>query len=359
MTERTAGEGRRIYDVAVVGLGPAGATLARLLGRSGRFSVCAIDKKTLDGGPPTFRKPCGGLLAPDAQRALSRFDLSLPREILSTPQIFSVRTIDLPTGLERRYQRFYLNLDRHRFDMWLCSLIDSRVDLFGRAAVRAVGRTERGYLLNVSCAGAPISLEARVVVGADGANSTVRGLLDAPPIRQYVSIQQWFSADSQPPVYSAFFDERLTDCYAWSDIKDGRLLLGAALPASGCRARFDKLKETLGPYGFAFGEALRTEACLVSRPATPLEFSTGAGGVFLIGEAAGFVSPSSLEGVSGALDSARLLADALLDGGDPRAAYDRATLGLRIKLSGKLLKCPFMYQPTLRRLVMRSGLTAL
>ena len=46
-----------IYDVAILGAGPAGATLARLIGN--RFSTAVVDKK---GTATDFRKPCGGLL---------------------------------------------------------------------------------------------------------------------------------------------------------------------------------------------------------------------------------------------------------------------------------------------------------
>ena len=63
-----------MYDIAIIGLGPSGATIARLL--HPRFHVIAIDKKNgLDD--KSFRKPCGGLLAPDAQKALSKFNLTL------------------------------------------------------------------------------------------------------------------------------------------------------------------------------------------------------------------------------------------------------------------------------------------
>ena len=43
----------------------------------------------------------------------------------------------------------------------------------------------------------------------------------------------------------------------------------------------------------------------------------------------------------------------------PLAAYRRATRHLRWKLLAKNLKCPFMYQPFLRRLVLKSGLTSI
>ena len=35
-----------MYDIAIIGLGPAGSTIARLLDK--RFRVIAIDKKTIN-----------------------------------------------------------------------------------------------------------------------------------------------------------------------------------------------------------------------------------------------------------------------------------------------------------------------
>ena len=87
--------GAWMFDIAIIGLGPAGATLARLL--APRFRVAAFDRKGRDG--QGFQKPCGGLLAPDAQKALARFGLTLPKTLLVDPQIFSVRTIDLGNGM--------------------------------------------------------------------------------------------------------------------------------------------------------------------------------------------------------------------------------------------------------------------
>lgn len=100
-----------LYDVAVIGLGPAGATVARLL--DSRLRVIAIDRKREAGG---FQKPCGGLLAPDAQKTLAHFDLVLPKSVLADPQIFAVETMDLRTRRVRYYQRYYLNMDRYAFD---------------------------------------------------------------------------------------------------------------------------------------------------------------------------------------------------------------------------------------------------
>ncbi|MDY6827638.1 MAG: FAD-dependent monooxygenase [Bacillota bacterium] len=120
-----------MYDIVIVGAGPAGATLARLI--SSKYKVLIVDKR-FDPAHESIRgKCCGGLLAPDAQKALGRIGIALPRDVLVGPQIFKVRAIDLQAGLEKYYQRFYINMDRDKFDHWLISLLPPAVETrFGR-----------------------------------------------------------------------------------------------------------------------------------------------------------------------------------------------------------------------------------
>ncbi len=345
------------FDIAIVGMGPAGATLARLLKKE--YRVAVIDRKSYNYHDEGFRKPCGGLLAPDAQKALSQFNLTLPKEILVTPQIFAVKTVDIPAKITKLYQRFYLNLDRHKFDLWLASLLPASVAVFDQSFCTAINRTSAGFNITFEQKGKEQAITAKRLVGADGANSIVRRRFFNRRIRQYVAIQQWFREEHAEPFYSSIFDETLTDCYAWSDSKDGYFILGAALPKVHAKARFEELKVKLQSFGFKFGAPIKTEACLVSRPANPTQFAVAKNGVFLIGEAAGFISPSSLEGISYAMDSALQLSKALnasLAGAEKM--YRRKTLKIRLKLCSKLLKNPFMYIPFLRRLVMHSGLMA-
>ena len=115
----------KIYDIAVVGAGPAGAVFVKEIAKS------RPDLKILliNGQSPSSAKPCGGLLAPDAQKLLAKFDLVLPKSILEDPQIFAVETIDIDQKLVRYYQRYYLNMDRYAFDSWLLSLVPSHVTL--------------------------------------------------------------------------------------------------------------------------------------------------------------------------------------------------------------------------------------
>lgn len=345
------------YDIAIIGLGPAGSIFARLLNPT--FSVIAIDKKS--ASPDSFRKPCGGLLSPDAQKEVALLGLNMPKDILVDPQIFSVKTIDLDSGLCRSYQRMYLNLDRHKFDLWLQSLIPPHVTVEKDSAVSNIRRNGENYTVTYKKNGETLSVSASFVVGADGANSLLRRFL-YPKIkfRSYVSVQQWFSDQNPHPFYSCVFDSVNTDCYSWAVSKDGKFIFGGAYPYDSPRKRFENQKEKLQAFGFEFGDPEKTEACLVLRPKSLRHFRLGKDRAFFIGEAAGFVSPSSLEGISSAIKSARLLAGVLNSGcANPNKRYAAAAFSLRLKLWLKLLKCPFMFRPFLRRLVMKSGLQSL
>ena len=123
-------------------------------------------------------------------------------------------------------------------------------------------------------------------------------------------------------------------------------------------AYFEKLKTRLKSQGIILGKEKEAEGCIVLRPKSAHQIVLGDGNVFLIGEAAGFISPSSLEGISKAMYSAEALANALMKEA-PLKAYKKNTRKLRFGIFLKTVKCPFMYAPFLRKLVMRSGLTAI
>ena len=55
------------FDIAVIGAGPAGSTFARLAASGGKRILL------IDGQDIYTKKPCGGLLAPDAQKVLAHF----------------------------------------------------------------------------------------------------------------------------------------------------------------------------------------------------------------------------------------------------------------------------------------------
>lgn len=349
------------YDVAIIGAGPAGSTLARLL--SAQYRVLLVDRRHLDLDPNgSSGKCCGGLVAPDAQKAIAELGLGLPAKVLVGPQLFSVRTIDLMNRLERHYQRFYINVDRERFDRWLVSLA-ARADCRFGARFRGYERTTMGFRIRLSQGGREFTEEANVLVGADGANSPVRRLA-APGRRapeRYVAIQEWFEDSRHSPFFSAIFDSGTTDFYSWTIPKDGMLLAGAALrPGPDAAQRFEQFKRKLEPWGYELGRPVRREGAMILRPVATGQIFTGADGIALVGEAAGFISPSSCEGFSYAFRSAAMLAESLRQGPEGfEGRYARNTKDLKTNILVKNLKSPFMYNGLMRSAVMKAGIASL
>ncbi len=367
-----------MYDLIVLGAGPAGSTLASLAATLPGLRLLVLDARPLDRPfrPGDRRKSCGGLLAPAAQRALARLHGALPAALLADPQLFAVRAIDLGTGRERWYQRFYVNIRREAFDRWLYARAANLpgVEAVCGAPVTALRRTARGWMVRTADGR---MFAGRFLAGADGACSpTRRRLFPSLPVRRYVSIQEAFPAEAAAPHFAAVFAPELTDYYAWGLPKDDEYLIGAALPEGrGALARFDRLKVMLRPYGFRPDAPLRREGTLITRPQAT--FSIGASVVLpeknacLLGEAAGFISPSSAEGVSFDLNSAAALYHGLRAALGRHDATHAAFFGevcrnyllhlapLRAALAAKSLKSQILYAPAPRRLVMASGLAAL
>jgi flavin-dependent dehydrogenase len=347
-----------MYDVAIVGAGPAGATLARLIGNRSR--VLLLDRRPLEAPPVAGRseKCCGGLVSANAQRALDDMGLTVPSEVRVPEQPDAVRVIDADNGVEHCYPRPYINCRRELFDRWLVSLAPGSVDVRCGCAVRALDTDARGTTIGFSAGGRGYTERARVVVGADGATSVVRRLAfpRTATARAYVAVQGWFAPAAPLPAHVAIFDRAVTDYYGWIVPKDGLLAVGAALaPHDDPHAHFARLLASLEDHGVALGPMLWREGAIIRRPMRGSEIRTGDGRVALLGEAAGFISPSSAEGFSYAFRSAMALADALRDGPEGVAArYAALTTPLRQALAREALKCAGMFTPWVRGLAIRA-----
>jgi geranylgeranyl reductase len=352
-----------MYDIAIIGAGPAGATLARLIGE--RYNVLLIDKRGLIDEPEGLSsgKCCGGLLAPDAQKMLSALGLGLPKGVLEEPQLFVVKAVDIEQGLERYYQRHYINMNRQKFDSWLLSLVPSGVDIRTKCRLKSYAPENNVFKITFVKDNKTYFEKAKIVVGADGATSQVRlrpSLNNLFP-KKYVAIQEWVEGDNNFPYFTSLFDREITDYYCWTIPKGDYLIIGGAFHhKQQASEKFKLLKKKLIHYGFEFGKTVRREGAFLLRPVKTQHLSIGAKGIALLGEAGGWISPSSAEGISYALRSALVLAEALQrtpDGFEKR--YDEKMKALRRNIWLKNLKSHFIFNPKLRKAVMRSSIQSM
>ncbi len=353
-----------MFDLAIIGAGPAGATLARLV--DGGYRVLLVDRRSFAGtsaDAPADRsgtKCCGGLLAPDAQRALSELGLGLPKHVLEGPQLFAVRAVDTQQGIERYYQRHYINMNRLSFDTWLLSMAPSNVEVRTGCRFKSYAKEDGLFRIEVAQGDKTYTEKARILIGADGGSSRVRRqMAPAFPLpRKYLAIQEWIEECDDLPYFTSIFDPEITDYYCWTIPKGDHLLVGAALdPTKEAPAKFELLKRLLRSSGIRLGKTVKREGALILRPMETGHVFTGRDGVALVGEAAGWISPSSAEGISYAFRSAQALAEALRhtpEGFEER--YHHETRHLRRNILLKIIKSRVIFGPTLRRIVMTSGL---
>ncbi|MEJ2155726.1 MAG: FAD-binding protein [Desulfobacteraceae bacterium] len=300
-------------------------------------------------------------MAPDAQKMLTKLSLGLPLQLLSGPQLFSVRAIDLDNHIERCYQRHYINMDRNKFDSWLMNQVPPDVDrLFGHR-LKYIENTRRRYFLQLKNISASRSITAKIIVGADGAFSKVRRAISKtwPHPQRYVAVQQWHHIMKQPePCFYAIFDSKVTDFYSWIIQKENSLVLGSAMrPKDDVREKFESLKQKMASFGIDLSSPYKKKGAYLLRPQKLSDLNPGKEGMALVGEAAGFISPSSAEGLSYALQSAVLLAESIKrDPGGFMGYYRRKIRRLQCNLTLKSLKSRLMYHRMARGIIMKSGI---
>ena len=341
---------RGSYDVVIVGAGVAGCAAALSLPPGTRALI-------VDRAGPESERCCGGLLAPDAQAALAALGLGLPDDLRVRPEPRFVHVHDLDNRRHQTYRRDYLNLDRPRFDAWLLALAAERVEVSNQT--RFVGAGSGPGEVRLSQGARTAMVETRLLVGADGASSTVRRHFfpdrPGPPtmVARQVTLARPERSRAGLETHEVLFASALTDFYAWAIPKGETVLIGCAFEETeGARARFEQIlawyREQLGLSGKILGRSARR----LSRPRKRAELFPGRAGVLLIGEAAGLVSPSSGEGISYALLSGLASAQAIATD-SPETAYRRAFVHLERRVAAKTLKAKVIYSPRLRSLALR------
>ena len=117
--------------------------------------------------------------------------------------------------------------------------------------------------------------------------------------QKYIAVQEWVETRDAIPYFSTYFDPAITDFYGWTIPRGEMTLVGAALPPrKDIAGKFEKMKRGLTRHGLQLGKTLAREGAVINRPVRLSQIYTGAGGVALLGEAAGWISPSSAEGFS-------------------------------------------------------------
>lgn len=341
-----------IYDIVIIGGGPSGSNLARLIDKN-KYKVLVIEKRNMNELDYIKNKVCGGLLSDDSQKILAKLNISIPKDILVNNQYFYVEAMDLDNELEAKYDKRYLNMDREKFDRYLFSLIPNNVDKHCNVICKNIYEEDDYIVLKYKYKGENLIVKTRILVGADGANSIVRKKFfnEVRKPKQYISIQEWYENKEKFNKLCAIFSEEVTDFYSWLIPKDEFLILGSAIEKnSNVNEKFNILKKKLEKKGINLGETVKSEGTYIERPLNNSSIIFNKRNVYLIGEASGSISPSSADGISFALKSSISLANKL------NGMKNSSNLLIRIDIFLKNLKSKLVYNKFIRKIIIKSGI---
>ena len=299
----------------VVGAGPAGAAAA-LEARRLRpdASVLLVDKAAFPRD-----KACGDGLGPHAVDELAA--LGAAGVLDGYPPIRGLR-LRSPSGMEVAGDPARPNhvVPRSVLDARLVAAAEAAGAERLRSSVRRLEQHDGLVVVDGE-------LAARVVIGADGANSTVRRLLGAPsnPDRALaIAVRGYAPAPAGRPEQLIAWVAKGWPAYVWSfPTGTGVANVGYGLLRSrfsADRAELHRRLRDLLPAAEPDPASLRAHHLPFSSSRPP----PGRGRVLLAGDAASLVNPLSGEGIYYALASGRLAAQAALTAPrDPAAAYRR------------------------------------
>lgn len=290
---------RHSYDIIIVGTGPAGATLAYELASKG-ITVLLLEKEKL----PRYKACAGGVTFKAAK--LLAFDISPVVESVINGLRFSYKCSHQGTRLGDK--PLVYTVMREKFDYFLVEKAqDAGAAVLDEQKVVQV-RIETGkatvYTQNHT-------FTARVIVGADGANSTIArelGLMRGVGLNLGLEAEVYVDGE----VLSRW--DNLTEIdlgsvppgYAWIFPKKNHLSIGVVGPLRSTkrmRTYLNKLLESqnLGNYKVS---TLRAGLLPVRKRAMPITAERA----LLIGDAAGLTDALTGEGIYYAIKSAQLAA---------------------------------------------------
>jgi flavin-dependent dehydrogenase len=311
-------------DVLVIGAGPAGAATALFAARSGR-RVILIDKQEFPRD-----KPCGEGLLPSGIPGLRRLGLESELIAAGAPPLYGL-SFGLP-GRPHATVRFPahdgvqagLGIRRLDFDQRLVEAVrrDDRIRFCPNTPAISLRRDQPGVAV-VTPAG---EIRAPLTVAADGLRSSVRhqiGWTVGPrPPHRYGIVSHWIVPGPLDPWVRITFADGL-ELYE-GPVPGGQRMVGLLCYQPRMRAFAGQLETRYREAVLELRPELR-----VAQPVGPV-YAVGPfwyrartvadGGVFLVGDAAGFSDPITGEGIAAGLRQAQALV-ASFDARNPESSY--------------------------------------
>jgi len=309
-----------LYDVIVIGAGPAGCMAAKRMSEAG-YSVLLVEKMELPR-----EKSCSGILIRKSIQMVEKEFGEIPNTVFSHPQINQGIIITNEKGKTFKFESEGYNIWRSSFDHWM-SLMAESAGAELRTLTAALKCEEKNDHVLVEFRDMKVEKKseiyqekARIVIACDGtASKTGRNLRNTP--LNYITTYQTFSQgtiDLDSNFFHAFLDPALSEYDAWFNVKDDYLIIGVGVKNPSLtktyHSRFVSFLKSR--YHAQIGTCEKEEIGMMPEIQAGFHVDLGKGKVLLAGDAACLLNPMG-EGISSALASGYAAAEAIKSSENP------------------------------------------
>lgn len=310
-----------MYDVTVIGAGPAGSTTAKTLADKG-YKVLLVERLKM----PRYKSCSGVLIKKSMDLVKQYFGEEVPASTMCAPTDNRGMIFTDDKGRTFPFEQAGLNVWRSSFDKWLADrAAESGVEV--RDCTSALACEETGDSVIVTLNGDKNYTEqASYVVDCEGVTGAFKKkLLGGTP--QYITTYQTFnegSIDLDYHYFYAYLQPELSEYDAWFNVKDNLLVLGVSvknpttIPAY--YARFIEYMKK--KYNLRIEKQTKEERWLMPhiQPGCHVDYAKGR--VLFAGEIAGFLNPMG-EGISAGMESGFCAACAIAEHfNNPKNLYE-------------------------------------
>lgn len=303
-----------MYDVIVVGAGPAGSTASKMLAESG-YKVLMVEKFKM----PRYKSCSGQLIKKSIDLILLYYGEDVPEQVMCLPHENRGMVFTDVKGKEYRFEQPGYNVWRSVFDKWIADKAkEAGAEI--RDETSAISCEEKdGTVSVVLKSEESYTVQAKYVIDCEG----VVGLLKKQLIKrelQHITTYQTYNNGTinlDFHYFYAYLQPELSEYDAWFNVKDNQLVLGVSVKDNSkvelYYSRFiDYLKRE---HGLNITEQLKKDKWLMPHIKPGCNVDYGVGRIFFAGEIAGFLNPMG-EGISTAMESGYCIAQAITNNFD-------------------------------------------